>query len=162
MLVAPIGDAELVLGFAIGGIFRGVFVGLMILGVGFVMADIHIENWWIVSGLLLLTSTAFALAGFLNALFSKTFDGVNIVPTFILTPLTFLGGVFYSLGVLPPLWQKVTLANPIFWIISGFREGFYGFSEISLWLPFGFLILITTILFAACVYFTKKGVNIRS
>ncbi len=162
ILVAPVSNAELILGFLVGGVFRGCLVGILIFAVGFFMADISVQNWPLVIALLVLTSTMFALAGFLNALFAKTFDGVNFVPTFILTPLTFLGGVFYSLDRLPEFWQQVTVLNPIFWIISGFREGFYGISEIPIILPLGFLIIMTIILFWACLHFVGKGKNIRS
>ena len=162
ILVAPVSNAEVVCGFVVGSILRAILVAILIMGVGILMADVTIENFWIVFILLVLTAVAFALFGLLNAVFAKTFDGVNFIPTFVLTPLTFLGGVFYSLEVLPLFWQKVALANPVYWIISGFRQGFYGVSEIPLALPILSLIIISVILFCICLHLVSKSTNLRS
>jgi ABC-2 type transport system permease protein len=110
----------------------------------------------------ILTSVVFSLAGFLNAIYSTKFDDLFIVPTFVLTPLTYLGGVFYSIALLPPFWQKVSLFNPILYIIDGFRYGFLGASDSHLWIGVTMLTLLAITLFGVNMLLLKKGTGLKS
>jgi ABC-2 type transport system permease protein len=109
----------------------------------------------------LLTSVVFALGGFVNAVFAKNFDQISFVPTFILTPMTYLGGVFYSIAMLPPWAQAVSHANPILYMVNAFRYGFLGHSDVDVGFAFVFMILAVVVLFAGCVWLMEKGVGIR-
>ena len=112
--------------------------------------------------MIVLTTILFSLAGFINAIFAKNFDDISIVPTFVLTPLTYLGGVFYSIKLLPEFWQTVSLVNPILYMINAFRYGFLGTSDINLYVSYGIVIGFIVLLFTICLQMLEKGYNIRS
>ena len=109
-----------------------------------------------------LTSFVFSLAGMINGIFAKKFDDISIIPTFVITPLTYLGGVFYSVSLLPEFWQALSRANPIVYMIGGFRYGFLGISDISVWVGVGMLIMFSVLLFSVTLYLLKKGVGVRT
>jgi ABC-2 type transport system permease protein len=109
-----------------------------------------------------LTSVLFSLAGLINGVFAKGFDGVSIVPTFVLTPLTYLGGIFYSIQQFPPFWQKVSLFNPILYMINAFRYGFLGVSDINIWMCFGVLIAFLVIAVLVLLYLFRKGIGVKN
>jgi ABC-2 type transport system permease protein len=109
-----------------------------------------------------LTAVLFALAGFINAIFSRNFDDVNIVPTFVLNPLIYLGGVFYSVDVLPGFWQKITYLNPIFYLVNAFRYGLLGYSDVRVSLALALMLGLVIFLYATCLYLLKKGVGIKT
>lgn len=132
MLVSPMPNHVIIGGFVMGGIARGLAVGLIVTAIALFFADLRIHSVAITLSILLMTATLFSLGGFINAVYARTFDDISIVPTFVLTPLTYLGGVFYSIHLLPPFWQAVTLANPIVYMVNGFRAGILGSSEVSL------------------------------
>ena len=115
----------------------------------------------VLASIVLLSSIVFSLAGFINAVFAKKFDDISIVPTFVLTPLTYLGGVFYSISMLPEFWQNVSKANPILYMVNAFRYGILGTSDISIMHAYTILIGFIVLLFSACVFLMRRGVGIR-
>jgi len=161
LLVSPMPNTHVLLGFVAGGVTRGLLVGIIVTIVSLLFTELALSNIFIILAFAILTAVAFSLAGFTNGLFAKKFDDVTIVPTFILTPLTYLGGVFYSIDVLPAIWQKVSLLNPIVYMVSGFRHGFLGFSEIPVWIGLLVLSTFTVAFFLLNLYFLKKGVGLK-
>jgi len=130
MLVSPMPAYVILAGYVVGGMTRGILTGAIVTVVSLAFTDVEIHNVLVLVSVVLLTSLLFALAGLLNGIFARTFDDVNLVPTFILTPLTYLGGIFYSIKLLPGFWQDVSLINPILYMINAFR---YGFASIALY-----------------------------
>ncbi|MCW8998043.1 MAG: ABC transporter permease, partial [Kangiellaceae bacterium] len=128
MLVAPVPTLYILLGYVLGGVSRGLLTGIIVTIVASQFVDIQVYSWGILFFVVFLTSMMFATGGLVNAIFAKKFDDISIVPTFILTPLTYLGGVFYSIQLLPEFWQNVSMANPILYMVNAFRFGFLGFS----------------------------------
>lgn len=161
MLVSPLSTLTILLGFVSGGLFRGLTIGTLVSIVGLFFTNITIHNIFIIIAVVILTSLLFSLGGILNALFAKTFDDISIIPTFIITPLTYLGGVFYSIELLPPFWKTVSLFNPILYIINTFRYGFIGVSDINIYtslVVIGFSIII---IFGIAYYLLNKGAGIK-
>lgn len=162
LLVAPITNYTILAGYVLGGIFRAFITGFMVFIVSFVFIRPTIEHPLVVILFALLTAIVFALGGFLNALYAKTFDDANIFTTFVLTPLTYLGGVFYSLNMLPPFFKTVSYGNPIVYMVDGFRYGFYGFSQTNPLNGILFLVVVIGVLTAINLRLLKKGTGIRS
>jgi len=162
MLVSPMPNYIILIGFVAGGLFRGLAVGSIVTMVAFVFVDIHIHNVAVTLSVVILTSILFALAGFVNAIYAISFDDISIVPSFVLTPLTYLGGVFYTINMLPDVWQSISLANPILYMVNAFRFGLLGVSDIDVTLAFTIVIIFTAALFAFCLYLLNKGIGIRS
>jgi ABC-2 type transport system permease protein len=162
MLVAPVSNWSIIWGFTIGGSLRGMLVGAIVWVVSFFFTQQTITNPLVTITFAALTSIVFSLLGLLNGIFAKKFDDVGIVTTFVLTPLTYLGGVFYSINRLPPFWRAVSSFNPIVYMVDGFRYGFYGKSDFNLYLDFGILILFTVALTGLNYYLLKKGIGLRS
>ncbi len=160
MIISPLPSTVVLLGFVSGGVARGLLVGLLVTAVSLFFTHLHIYNLWIVIGVVFLTSLLLALAGFINAFYAKNFDGMNIVPIFILGPLTYLGGVFYSISMLPEFWQKVSQLNPILYMVNGFRYGFLGVADTPVSTTFGMLVIMNCVLFLFAVYLLKKGKGI--
>lgn len=162
LLVSPTPDWVIVLGYVAGGMVRGLTVGLLVslVSLFFIRQPIHSLFYTVVFGLM--TSFVFSLAGMINGVFAKKFDDISIIPTFVITPLTYLGGVFYSLSLLPGFWQVVSKANPIVYMINGFRYGFLGISDISIFTGLAMLVLFAVGLFTANLYLLKKGVGVRT
>lgn len=146
MLISPMPNWLILAGYVTGGVLRGIIVGLLVTLVSLFFTDIHIENIFVMVSILLLTAIVFSLGGFLNGGYARSFDDAAIVPTFVLTPLTYLGGVFYSISMLPDFWQYVSQLNPILYMVNGFRYGFLGVSDVPLWQSFGFLIVLAGVL----------------
>ena len=161
LVVSPTPDWVIIAGFVSGGVIRGTIVGVLVLLTSLFFIHLTIYSLGIVLAAAILTSVLFSLAGLLNGIFAKTFDGVSIVPTFVLTPLTYLGGVFYSIDRLPPLWQSVSLANPILYMVNAFRYGFLGVSDVSIVLSFSLLIGLTALLLTITLYLFKKGIGLK-
>jgi len=161
LLVSPTPPWAIVAGFVASGIVRGVLVGLLVLGVSIPFAGLHIENIFVVVLFLLLTSAALSLGGLLNGIHAQSIDGINIIPTFVLTPLIYLGGVFYSIEVLPEFWQPVSLANPLFYIVDGFRYGMLGIADTSIWVSTGVLVALTGILAVFAWYEIRVGLRLK-
>ena len=162
MLVAPVSNWIIIAGFVGGGVARGVLVGIIVTFVSLFFVDIHFHNLLIIFVTLFLTAVLFATAGLINGIYANSFDDVSIVPTFVLTPLTYLGGVFYSLSLLPEFWQWVSKINPIVYMVSGFRYGFLGVSEISYMASLSILIIFNIVLLGWAYTLINRGVGIRS
>lgn len=161
LLVSPMSNAIIIIGHVAGGVIRGLLVGLMVTLIALGFTDLSVENPLITLSMVLLASTVFALAGFINAIFAKKFDDISIVPTFILTPLTYLGGVFYSISLLPEFWQKVSLGNPILYMVNAFRYGILGVSDINITYAYLIVLLFVVGLFTACLMLLNRGIGIR-
>jgi ABC-2 type transport system permease protein len=162
LLVSPTPNWVIIAGFVGGGVLRGLIVGLIVFLVSLTFVnDLRVDNPLLVLIFVFLTAIVFSLAGFLNSIFATKFDDISIFTTFILTPLTYLGGVFYSISSLPPFWQQISKANPILYMINGFRFGFYGQSDVSVWASFAILLVLTLGLWQLNCYLLKKGVGMR-
>ncbi|WP_301098867.1 ABC transporter permease [Otariodibacter sp.] len=162
LLVSPLSTHTIIWGYVLGSVIRGVLVGILVMLVALCFISFDIHSWTVIILTILLTTIAFALGGIANAIFANTFDDVGIIPTFVLTPLTYLGGVFYSINLLPEFWQGVSRFNPIVYMISGFRYGFLGISDVSLYYTFGVLILFVVVLYAWVYSLISRGVGLRS
>ena len=162
LLVAPVPTHIVIIGFVGGGVARGICVGVLVTLISLFFVPLEIHSWWVIAVTLLLTAVLFSLGGLVNAIFAESFDDISIVPTFVLTPLTYLGGVFYSLTLLPPVWQVVSKINPIVYMISGFRYGFLGISDVSLTLTFSVLIAFTVVFYLLSWWLISKGKGLRS
>ena len=162
LLVAPVPNIYILLGYIGGGVSRGLLTGAIVTLVSLFFVDLQIHNVAVVCIVILLTSTLFALGGFINAVFAKKFDDISIVPTFILTPLTYLGGVFYTITLLPDVWQKISLANPILYMVNAFRYGFLGYSDISLTVAFSIIGLFIVAMFLFALYLLNTGKGLKS
>jgi len=162
LLVSPMSEWFILFGFALSGIIRGFIMGVLVLAVSLLFSPIHIHNIFVLVGFMILTSLVFSLIGFLVGLFAKDFDDISIIPTFVLTPLTYLGGVFYSINSLPPFWQSVSRFNPIFYMIDGFRYGALGVHDANLALGWTILVTLAVILFATNIILMKKGVGTKT
>ncbi|WP_438863974.1 ABC transporter permease [Neptunicella sp.] len=161
MLVAPVPTWVIIVGFVGGGVARALIIGVIVTSVSLFFVDLQIYNLFAVVATLLLTATMFAAAGLVNAVFAKTFDDISMVPTFVLTPLTYLGGVFYSLTLLPEFWQTVSKGNPIVYMVSGFRYGFLGVSDVNFSTSMMVLVGFNILLFTVAYQLLNRGVGIR-
>ncbi|MBC7836911.1 ABC transporter permease [Acetobacteraceae bacterium] len=162
ILVSPMPDWVVIAGFVSGGVLRGLLVGILVLVVSLFFTQIAIANFFVLIAALILTSLLFSFAGLINGIYAKGFDGISIVPTFVLTPLTYLGGIFYSIQQFPEFWQKVSLFNPILYMVNAFRYGFLGVSDVSLALCFSILIGLTLAFGIVAMYLFKRGVGIKN
>lgn len=162
LLVSSTSNAAIIAGYVSGGVLRGILVGVLVFGVSVFFTHPVIKHPVFIFVFIVLTSLVFSLAGFLNAIFAKKFDDVSIFPTFVLTPLTYLGGVFYSVHSLPDIWQKVSMLNPILYMVNGFRYGFYGFSDVHVGASIFFLAVMAVILAWFNYYLLQKGIGLKS
>ena len=161
MLVSPIANFTIVAGFVSGGVARGLIVGLVVTLVSLFFTEIHIHSYAVTLLVALLTAILFSLAGLINAIFANSFDDISIVPTFILTPLTYLGGVFYSIEMLPEFWQNVSLVNPVLYMVNGFRMGMLGVSDASLTIAILIIVGFIIILGSVSLWLLHHGVGIK-
>ena len=162
LLVAPVPNYVIVLGYVGGGMLRGLLVGTIVTCVSMLFVDIQIHSYFVLFITVLMTAMVFALAGLINAIFAKTFDDISIIPTFVLTPLTYLGGVFYSLSLLPEFWQSVSKINPIVYMVNAFRYGFLGVSDVDLTFAFAMIIGFVVVFFSVAMFLINRGTGIRS
>ena len=162
MLVAPIPDFVILSGYITGGVARGIIVGIVVTIVAMFFTSLQIHNYCIIILVVLMTSILFSLAGFINGMFAKKFDDISIIPTFILTPLIYLGGVFYSINLLPEFWQTVSRLNPILYMVNTFRYGLLGVSDINLATAFLILAAFIIILFVFSLYLLHTGRGLKS
>ena len=160
--MAPVPTHIIIWGFVIGGVGRSVMVGTLVTIISLFFVPLHVYSWVIVVITLLMTAILFSLAGLLNGIFAQSFDDVSIVPTFVLQPLTYLGGVFYAISMLPPFWQAVSKINPIVYMISGFRYGFLGVMDVSIVVSMSILVLFIVVLYSVCWYLIDRGRGLRS
>ncbi|MBC7983305.1 MAG: ABC transporter permease [Candidatus Obscuribacterales bacterium] len=161
LLVSPLPNWIIVCGYMSGGILRGLIVGGVVTAISLFFTDMHVAHWGIVISAVLLTSIVFSLAGMINAVFAKNFDQVSMVPTFVLTPLTYLGGVFYSIDMLPDWARAISHANPILYMVSSFRYGFLGVSDVNMMVAYSIMIGAAASLFVVCFWLMNKGVGMR-
>jgi ABC-2 type transport system permease protein len=161
-LIAPIPNWVILAGYIAGGVARGLCIGLIVTCLSLFFTQLHIQHLGIMIGVVLLTSILFSLAGLINAVYAKSFDDISIVPTFILTPLTYLGGVFYSINLLPPFWQAVSQANPILYMVNAFRYGVLGISDVNI--SFALVMIVFFIVIAGfyAMHLLKTGRGLRS
>ncbi len=162
ILVSPTSPITIVLGYTIGGVIRGLLVGILVTLTSLFFTKLRIHNFFIILVTVLLTSLLFSLGGFLNSLFAKKFDDVTIIPTFVLTPLTYLGGVFYSIKALPEIWQTLSMVNPILYMVNAFRYGFLGTSDVDIFFSLMFISVLSLVLFITNVALMTRGYGIRS
>ncbi len=162
LLVSPVPNYVILWGYVAGGVSRGLLVAIIVTAVSFLFTGMKIHSVPIVISIVLLTSVLFALCGFINAVYANTFDDISIVPTFVLTPLTYLGGVFYSLDLLPAFWASVSQINPLVYVVNAFRYGVLGVSDVSLELAFGMIVGFVLLAYSYSMYLLRTGKRLRS
>ena len=162
ILVSPVPNWVVLIGYVSGGVARGLAVGLIVtlLSLGFTNLQVH--HIGITASMVLLTAIVFSLGGFINAVYATKFDDISIVPTFVLTPLTYLGGVFYSITLLPEFWQGVSKINPILYMVNAFRYGILGVSDVDILVSYGMVFVFIVLLFAFSLRLLNQGKGIRS
>ncbi len=161
MLVSPLPNYIILLGFVSGGLARGLIVGIVVTGISMFFSDFQIHSYLVTITVFILTSVLFALAGFINAAYARSFDDITIIPTFVLTPLTYLGGIFYSIKMLPEFWQTVSMVNPILYMINAFRYGLLGVSDIDLTTAFVIIIGFIVALFYFSLRLLRLGTGLK-
>jgi ABC-2 type transport system permease protein len=161
MLVSPMSNATIIIGHVGGGVIRGLLVGAMVTLIALAFTRLRVEHPLVTVSMVLLSSIVFSLAGFINAVFARKFDDISIIPTFVLTPLTYLGGVFYSISLLPEFWQQISLANPILYMVNAFRYGILGTSDIDVRHAYLIVVMFVVGLFTVALTLLNKGVGIR-
>jgi ABC-2 type transport system permease protein len=161
-LVAPVPNWVILTGFVAGGVARGLVVGVAVTLVAMFFTDIQVHSYGVTLLVFILTAVLFALGGFINAVYANSFDDISIIPTFVLTPLTYLGGVFYSIDLLPPFWQRLSLANPVLYMINAFRYGLLGTSDIPLSVAFSIILGFIAVLTLYSLYLLGRGVGIKT
>ncbi len=161
LLVSPMSSFTVMAGYLTGSVLRGCIVGALVTAVSLFFAPMTVYNPFVAIITIILTAFLFSLAGFINAIFAKKFDDIAIVPTFVLTPLTYLGGVFYSVKSLPPVWQKISLLNPILYLVNIFRFGFLGMSDVPVATSLAGLTVVVVALWVIGYLLYKKGVGVR-
>ena len=162
MLISPLSTHNIIWSYVVGSVVRGGLAGILVMLVALLFITFDIHSWMMIFSTLLLTTISFALGGLINAVYAKTFDDVGLIPTFVLTPLTYLGGVFYSISLLPDFWQAVSKFNPIVYMINGFRYGFLGISDMPIFYTFLVLGSLCIMLYWFAFSLIEKGVGLRS
>jgi ABC-2 type transport system permease protein len=162
LLVSSAPNYIILLGYLIGGVMRGLAVSFVVALVALCFTHLYVQHLWVVLVTVVLVSSIFSLAGLINAIYAKTFDHISFVPTFILTPLTYLAGIFYSISMLPVFWQKVSLFNPIFYMVNTMRYGILGVSDVSVSAGLVFMVLFNAVLFAYAWRLLSKGVGLKT
>ncbi|MEE4189963.1 MAG: ABC transporter permease [Halieaceae bacterium] len=161
LLVSPVPNWIILAGYITGGVSRGLAVAVIVTCLSLFFSDLSIHNLPLTIGIVLFTSVLFALFGFINAVFANNFDDISIVPTFVLTPLTYLGGVFYSMDLLPEFWENVSRLNPLVYVVNGFRYGVLGVSDVDVRFAFGMIALFTAVAFGYCMHLLNSGKRLR-
>lgn len=162
MLASPMPGWVILSGYVTGAMLRGLLVALIVLAISLLFTRIHLYHPWITLATVLLTSLVFSLAGFVNAMFAKKFDDIALVPTFVLTPLTYLGGVFYSVSALGSPWKEISYANPILYMVNAFRHGLLGITDVPLGVAFAVMIGFAAVLSVVAMTLLERGVGLRS
>ena len=162
LLVSPTPNYIILLGYVMGGVARGVAVGLIVTIMSLFFADLHVHHWFTTIFIVFMTSVLFSIAGFINAIYANTFDDVSIIPTFVLTPLTYFGGVFYSINLLPEFWQQVSVLNPILHMVNAFRYGMLGITDLNIGMALVGLTVFVVVLFVIALHLLKTGKRLRA
>jgi ABC-2 type transport system permease protein len=160
-LISPVPHAVILVGFVLGGVVRGLMVGAIVTVLSLFFTDLNLHHGFVMIYSVFITAVLFSLGGFINAVYAKSFDDVSIVPTFILTPLTYLGGVFYSMDLLSPFWQQVSLLNPIVYVVNAFRYGVLGHSDVPIFSSLLLITLLTAAMFAFALRLLHRGTGMR-
>jgi ABC-2 type transport system permease protein len=161
MLVAPMPTWAIVVGHVAGGVMRGLMVGFIVTLIALFFTEVRVANVAVTISVVILTAVVFALAGLINAIFARKFDDISIIPAFVLAPLTYLGGVFYSITLLPDFAQKLSLLNPILYMVNAFRYGMLGVSDIDIGRAYAIILIFIVVLFGACTFLLNRGIGIR-
>ncbi len=161
LLVSPVPPAIILIGFVLGGVARGLAVGLIVTLLSLFFTDLALHHAFVMIYSVFMTAVLFSLGGFINAVYAKTFDDVSIVPTFVLTPLTYLGGVFYSMSLLSPFWQTVSYLNPIVYMVNAFRYGVLGHSDVSIVASLTFITVLVAVLYGVALRLLQRGTGMR-
>lgn len=161
MLVAPVPSWVILSGYVLGGVTRGLLVGLIVTILALFFTDLTVHNLFVTITIVFLTAVLFSIGGFINAIFARSFDDITIIPTFVLTPLTYLGGVFYSINLLPEFWQKVSLFNPVLYMVNTFRYGILGVSDINPWIALTAICVFILVLFGFALWLLERGKGLR-
>ena len=161
-MVSPVHPAVILAGYVMGGVARGVMVGIIVTLLSLYFTDLQLHSLPIVIIVTILSAILFALGGFINAVFATKFDDITIIPTFIITPLTYLGGVFYSISLLPEFWQDVSMLNPILYMVNSFRYGILGISDVNITAAISMLVVFIALLSAFSIWLLKRGTGMRS
>lgn len=162
LMISPTPEHVIITGFVVGGVARGILVGSIVSVLSLFFTDLVLFHAGVTFSIVVLTAVLFSLGGFINAIYANKFDDISLVPTFILTPLTYLGGVFYSIDLLPPFWAAVSKANPIVYMVNGFRYGILGVSDVSLGVSYGMISIFIVGLYIWAYTLMRRGVGIRS
>lgn len=162
MLVSPMPNYIILLGYIGGGVARGLMVGVVVSLVALFFSELSVHSFAVLVSVVFLTAVLFSIGGFINAIYARSFDDISIIPTFVLTPLTYLGGVFYSIQLLPEFWQAVSLANPILYMVNTFRFGFLGVTDIPVPVAYGIIIAFVVSLYLFALHLLNRGVGIRN
>jgi ABC-2 type transport system permease protein len=161
LMVSPVSPHIILIGYVTGGVLRGLAVGFIVTLLSLFFTDLQVHHLGVTVLVVLLTATIFAMGGFINAVFARNFDDISIIPTFVLTPLTYLGGVFYSISLLPPFWQTLSLVNPVLHMVNAFRYGILGVSDIRIGVAIGFMLIATAVLYGVCIRLLVSGRGMR-
>jgi ABC-2 type transport system permease protein len=161
ILVSPMSNSIVLWGYVVGGVARGLLVGLIVTLLSLFFTKLHVQHVGVTIAIVLMTSVMFSLAGFINAVYANNFDDVSIVPVFVLTPLTYLGGVFYSIDLLPSFWASVSHLNPMLYIVNAFRYGLLGVSDVNVGFAFLMVGVFTVLAYAYCMYLLNSGKRLR-
>jgi len=162
MLVSPVPNYIILIGYLTGGMCRGLIVGMAVTLVAWMLSDLSIYNPLVIVSTALLTSLLFSLTGFINGVYARSFDDISIIPTFVLTPLTYLGGIFYSIDMLSEFWQNASLLNPILYMVNAFRYGFLGVTDISLWVSYSIIIAFIAALYWFSMHLLNTSAGLRT
>jgi ABC-2 type transport system permease protein len=161
LLVSPVSPHTILVGYLVGGVLRGLAVGLIVTLLSLFFTQLQVHHLGVTLLVVLLTASLFSLGGFINAVYARSFDDISIIPTFVLTPLTYLGGVFYSISLLPPFWQMLSLGNPVLHMVNAFRYGILGVSDIRIGVAISFMLLATAALYLFCIRLLVSGRGMR-
>lgn len=161
LIASPVPHHVILVGYLLGGVIRGLLVGLIVTALSLFFTQLHVTHAFVMMFTVLVTAILFSLGGFINAVYAKSFDDISIVPTFVLTPLTYLGGVFYSMELLSPFWQNVSLINPIVYMVNAFRYGILGHSDVNVWLSLGVISAVCVVLYVYAYRLLSRGTGMR-
>ncbi len=162
LLISPLPNWVILAGYVTGAVTRGLLTGLVVALVSMFFTTPQVSNWAVLISIAVLTAVVFALAGLVNAIYARSFDDISIVPTFVLTPLTYLGGVFYTVTLLPGFWQNVSMANPILYMVNAFRYGMLGVTDVSLWTAYAIIVGAGAALTVFCLWLLGRGTGLRT
>lgn len=162
LLVSPTPSIIILLGYVSGAVLRGMLVAVIVTLLSLFFTDLTVHSWSITLSVVLLSSILFSLAGLINGIYANSFDDISVIPTFILTPMTYLGGVFYSISMLPEFWKTVSLFNPILYLVNVFRYGMLGVSDVNVAYALCGIVALVITAFCFCLYLLEKGPGLRS